>query len=266
MKKYLLFVFLVCATSIYAQSDITDKYDSLKNVLPKEYAKRYIGQKFYVPTNSECEKGFGYRNFKKDITGKIYMPISGSRIYTKCEAITGKYFDVIDVVYDTRAYIGDVYLKLQDNITGRILFYDYKEYEFPFIVCGHYDKMKQLYIGKTFLLDFGNKEVECVDFIIDETHVFIEELLFNDSTRYFVERAIIEDKINRKVQADLEKEELISKKLKLGLDTYECRILLGDPIKINITKGSFGRHEQWVYENRYLYFENGILTVIQESE
>lgn len=41
------------------------------------------------------------------------------------------------------------------------------------------------------------------------------------------------------------------------------------PYQINTTKGSFGIHEQWVMSAHiptdYLYFENGILTSIQES-
>ena len=39
----------------------------------------------------------------------------------------------------------------------------------------------------------------------------------------------------------------------------------GSPKKINKTTTSYGVHEQWVYSsNRYLYFENGKLTSIQE--
>jgi hypothetical protein len=37
----------------------------------------------------------------------------------------------------------------------------------------------------------------------------------------------------------------------------------GKPRKINRSTYSFGVHEQWVYDGGYLYFENGILTSIQ---
>lgn len=38
----------------------------------------------------------------------------------------------------------------------------------------------------------------------------------------------------------------------------------GKPTKINKTTGSYGVHEQWVYGGgNYLYFENGVLTTIQ---
>jgi len=37
----------------------------------------------------------------------------------------------------------------------------------------------------------------------------------------------------------------------------------GKPQSINRTIGSYGTHEQWVYGGGYLYFQNGVLTTIQ---
>ena len=37
----------------------------------------------------------------------------------------------------------------------------------------------------------------------------------------------------------------------------------GRPSKINKTHTSEGTREQWIYNNNYLYFENGVLTAIQ---
>jgi hypothetical protein len=37
----------------------------------------------------------------------------------------------------------------------------------------------------------------------------------------------------------------------------------GYPDTINETVGSWGRNEQWVYENLYLYFENGVMKSYQ---
>lgn len=39
---------------------------------------------------------------------------------------------------------------------------------------------------------------------------------------------------------------------------------MGNPDDINRTIYSWAVKEQWVYENYYLYFENGILTAIQD--
>ena len=37
----------------------------------------------------------------------------------------------------------------------------------------------------------------------------------------------------------------------------------GKPRKVNRSTYKFGVHEQWVYDGGYLYFENGVLTSIQ---
>ena len=43
-----------------------------------------------------------------------------------------------------------------------------------------------------------------------------------------------------------------------------CREAWGSPDDINRSSGSWGVHEQWVYGlGSYLYFENGILSSIQ---
>ena len=63
---------------------------------------------------------------------------------------------------------------------------------------------------------------------------------------------------------------LIEKKqVCIGMTMGEALESWGDPSSINKTTYSFGVHEQWVYEgedfkNRYLYFEDGVLTTIQE--
>jgi hypothetical protein len=49
----------------------------------------------------------------------------------------------------------------------------------------------------------------------------------------------------------------------IGMNREMATISLGSPKDINRTVGSWGVHEQWVYENRYLYFENGKLTSYQ---
>jgi hypothetical protein len=53
--------------------------------------------------------------------------------------------------------------------------------------------------------------------------------------------------------------------VKLGMTAAQVRASnWGAPVSVNRTTGAFGVHEQWVYENdNYLYFENGVLTTIQ---
>lgn len=50
----------------------------------------------------------------------------------------------------------------------------------------------------------------------------------------------------------------------IGMNKKMAIISLGRPNDINRTVGSWGVHEQWVYDNLYLYFENGKLTSYQD--
>ncbi len=60
--------------------------------------------------------------------------------------------------------------------------------------------------------------------------------------------------------------------VRLGWSREMCRESWGKPDKVNTTRGSWGVHEQWVYEYSFtdsysikcLYFENGVLVTIQD--
>ncbi len=52
--------------------------------------------------------------------------------------------------------------------------------------------------------------------------------------------------------------------IKRGMTKQQARLSWGDPDEIHRTVFSGGIHEQWVYGNNYLYFENGILTAWQD--
>ena len=54
-------------------------------------------------------------------------------------------------------------------------------------------------------------------------------------------------------------------KVKIGWNKELCKEAWGEPRSINKTTTAYGVHEQWVYYgNRYLYFDDGVLTSIQE--
>ncbi len=59
--------------------------------------------------------------------------------------------------------------------------------------------------------------------------------------------------------------DIFNGEVKIGFTTDMCREAWGSPSSRNVTKGSWGVNEQWVYSyrKRYLYFENGILVAIQ---
>jgi hypothetical protein len=57
---------------------------------------------------------------------------------------------------------------------------------------------------------------------------------------------------------------ILDGKVSRGFTKQMCIESWGEPNEINKTTGSYGVHEQWVYKRgNYLYFENGILTTIQ---
>lgn len=60
---------------------------------------------------------------------------------------------------------------------------------------------------------------------------------------------------------------IVEKYIEIGWTSVMCRVSLGTPDHINRTTNRWGTHEQWVYKDsryKYLYFENDILTGIQE--
>jgi len=57
---------------------------------------------------------------------------------------------------------------------------------------------------------------------------------------------------------------ILNKEVWLGMSKEMALESWGKPDDINRTVGSWGVHEQWIYGNQYLYFENGKLTAWQD--
>lgn len=245
-------------------------YDSIKNRLDKAYLEQYIGQTFYLP-KTEHEKEKGFYDFKKDIKGTVYKPIGGAYYRkTRYETVAGKYFDVIGVERKTRAYINDVYLHLKNTETNEELYFDYGKFGFPFIVQGYYEKTRTNIIGRVFYLDFGRNPQKCIDYYIEEGFTCSEVLKFADnSTRILGDLLLSEDEIGRKMNNKISEDEKKQQQygeLRLGIDEKTCEIICGSPLKKNISEGDWGKHEQWVYADKYVYFKNGKVSSIQYEE
>ncbi len=57
---------------------------------------------------------------------------------------------------------------------------------------------------------------------------------------------------------------ILEEKVRVGMTAEMCEESWGKPMNINRSTGRWGDHEQWVYYgSNYLYFENGILSSIQ---
>lgn len=248
----------------HKRNNITQKYDSLLNQLFTNELELYIGQKFFVPEKSEHLREFGFAYFKKDIKGNTYKPQKKYSKQTAYEAVAGKYFNVIGVERNPKAYINDVYLILEEEGTANILYYDFKEHSFPFIVVGHYEKMKEYVVGRDFFIryDIENSKRGC-DLIVDDGSLPSLTVVFEDGTTYPLTAAIKETGDNLKIIEELEKREYIKQNLQIGIRANECQEICGEPDKINVTEGEWGVHEQWVYPDKYIYIKNGIVSSFQ---
>lgn len=74
------------------------------------------------------------------------------------------------------------------------------------------------------------------------------------------------DAHHQKVQAAI-----YGKRVFRGMTSAEVVRSWGNPTKINTSIGSYGKHEQWVYDRgdfkaQYVYIENGVVTGMQSPE
>lgn len=76
------------------------------------------------------------------------------------------------------------------------------------------------------------------------------------------ELAALENKYKKKYGEKFYNE-LKEGKFWIGMTKEMAIIALGEPDDINKTVGSWGVHEQWIYNKLYIYFENGKLTSYQ---
>ncbi len=72
-------------------------------------------------------------------------------------------------------------------------------------------------------------------------------------------------KIMSKVNCDaITANEIHNHYVKIGMTELMCIEACGRPLKINTTITAYKKHEQWCYNSFYLYFDNGVLSTIQQ--
>lgn len=75
-----------------------------------------------------------------------------------------------------------------------------------------------------------------------------------------------------KIKSDNAKfDAMIDGKVMRGMSESQVQNAWGRPTKINRSVGSYGTHEQWVYDRgrngaQYIYFENGVVTSMQSPQ
>src|SRR5215510_6244564 len=61
------------------------------------------------------------------------------------------------------------------------------------------------------------------------------------------------------------KRAVLERRILKGMTEEQVILSRGKPNHVNTSVGSWGEHEQWVYNSQYLYFENGVLKTYQTS-
>lgn len=64
---------------------------------------------------------------------------------------------------------------------------------------------------------------------------------------------------------------IAARQIVIGMTGDEARRSWGNPTKINSSVGSYGKHDQWVYDrgshrSQYIYVQNGLVTSMQSTE
>jgi len=335
MKNLFLVIVLLLSTKAYSQIKIMSTevqkpkydnfvYDSLRNMSPGKYEDQYTyhhligqtllycGDPYSHITSSDFKVGNYYRVdgiLPDDVGRGLYLRLSLTNIKTGEKGKEGGIF------------------------TG--------EYNFKWVVLGHYEKMKSLYVNKDFMY-LGNKgfasyinkqdnlinlETDtvqnriatetvwtCVDIQVkprkkgDQMDIDKRSpiILIFENQQYGRSYCYLEDETGKPYK-DIYEDEMplvcgkfqlksyydkvkaldiaaknkrkailthkygaslanliLQGKVRVGMTKNMCTESWGEPSDINKSSGSWGVHEQWVYGmSSYLYFENGILTSIQ---
>ena len=102
--------------------------------------------------------------------------------------------------------------------------------------------------------------------VINKNKDFLDFYLKYKNNVYYVQYDQ-EHNISGKYQSeDIQKSQ--KEEPKIGMTKIEVlNSTWGSPKEKNITETKYGKHEQWVYStNRYIYFDNGIVTSIQKGK
>lgn len=87
----------------------------------------------------------------------------------------------------------------------------------------------------------------------DEDNLFIDHYKFSDPEKAFPRIPKSDWNLIRQGR------------VRIGMSKDACKLSWGEPDDIHTSRGRWGVHEQWVYSrNRYVYFENGKLSAIQD--
>ena len=107
------------------------------------------------------------------------------------------------------------------------------------------------------------KDRYSVLFVADEFKAVADPEFLALLQRVHEDEAKTASKLQERLAAD-EKKEARKKGVNVGMTREQVKASSwGKPQSVNTTTSAYGNREQWVYGRSYLYFENGVLTTIQ---
>lgn len=341
MKRvFILLLFLFIIIPSFAQITVMKSVDeimqSLKSSTPAHPPYDSL-------TNFKHQVNDGKKGDFSHLIGQTIMFCGDPLAYVPPKYSVGEYFTIEGILPDDVK--GGLYdrLSIKRNKTGEIINLGGigagHKYNWQWVVQGHYEKLKQLYVGRDFIYEgpigisnysrdedkFINvktnkstKDVEkgsiwtCVDVQVKPFTEYTTSyrsplVLVFDNPSYGQHYCYYEDDIGEHIKSypwdyspllcgyfyDKEqyesylkqqaeekaarKAEMIKKygqnrgtmiaegKVQIGMTKQMCLDSWGEPNDVNTTIVANKTHEQWVYGyDRYLYFDNGILTAIQQ--
>jgi hypothetical protein len=258
------------------------KSESLRGYGYDGFLTDYNKSKFDGGVYKCCES---YNSKYKDLAGKYFKVLE---VIKHPKAAESEY------LYGKKSY-----LKLEERESKDIVYFEYDsqfEHNFPFIVVGYFIKLKQTQIGKKFIvrgrnwisvgimteMNTGNPVSyfeagniwKCVDVTIEEKYFTLSLVIQNEKGEqiplsidnaeqdYWVFEAAQAEKLKKKFGIE-NWLKIVGGKVKIGMTKEMCLVSWGKPKKINETITAGNKSEQWVYDDNYIYFTNGVVTAMQ---
>lgn len=280
-------------------------FDSTKNYLGRYNVSTYKGQLLFVLPIKNKEYGYDnfkdiVRKFAYLEITRYGNPAEKSEFNTKYEDLVGKYFYVDSVwKYDSDILNKYYFLLSEKNNPNNICYYEYNpdyNYSFHFIVVSHFNYLKQKYVGKNYIIsksstlniktgkeiiipDVSKKVWNTIDLSIIEDSYSNPVLIIksgNDTSYIAVEHleSGLEKGNSRSVFEKSEWNKLVSTYgIKMMNNVLNGKINIGMPEKLlimswgkpdRINSSSYG-DSQYVYDDEYVYIDNGKITSWQSS-
>jgi len=272
--------------STYNSIDILsfDKNGSLRG---RESLQVYKGQSLIIRDAYYLD----YKTFLKDYTrdkksNNIFKRKDPSSLISSKESLANKIAYIEDVINNNSS----TFLRLK--IDNEICYYEYpsfiaSDFDRLFIVKGLYDKLIEMFKGKSFYIKSGGDTPwECFDISIipGDKDMFGDLILLTlkkegEKNRVLFYKANIKDERYRRfliTESDyLELKEkfgelflnsVMNSKVEIGMSKEMVIMAIGNPDDKNKTTTANGVNEQWVYDllKKYIYFDNGTVTAIQD--